>query len=246
MTENPAISWEKWQASVVRVTERYLSWRKKRRLARKAKQKRRNVIVDWLDAIGSAVVIVLLINQYLLQAYQIPSPSMEPTLLVTDRIFVNKIVYGPELIPGMLKIPGPWQPQRGEVIIFESPEYISSGPVVDILQRVIYMVTLSLVDIDKDENGQPKHHFLIKRAVGMPGDRIRVNEGNVEIRTPGSRPRRWAYSSLNTAMWPRASASGFVVGMSSQLSAMLLAPASSWAARAAFTSARGALDSQSR
>ncbi len=186
MTESPAISWENWQVWVVRVTERYLSWRKKRRQARKAKQKRRNVIVDWLDAIGSAVVIVLLINQYLLQAYQIPSPSMEPTLLVTDRIFVNKIVYGPELIPGMLKIPGPWQPQRGDVIIFESPEYISSGPVVDIVQRIIYMVTLSLVDIDKDENGQPKHHFLIKRAVGMPGDRIRMNEGNVEIRTPGS------------------------------------------------------------
>ncbi|HTZ51745.1 MAG TPA: signal peptidase I, partial [Spirochaetia bacterium] len=186
MTENPAGKWENWQVWVVRVTERYLSWRKKRRLARKARQKKRNVIVDWLDAIGSAVVIVLLINQYLLQAYQIPSPSMEPTLLVTDRIFVNKIVYGPELIPGMLKIPGPWLPQRGDVIIFESPEYISSGPVVDVLQRVIYMVTLSLVDIDKDENGQPKHHFLIKRAIGMPGDRIRMNQGNVEILTPGS------------------------------------------------------------
>jgi signal peptidase I len=56
---------------------------------------------------------------------------------------------------------------------------------MDILQRVVYMVTLSLVDIDKDENGQPKHHFLIKRAIGMPGDRIRMNDGNVEILTPG-------------------------------------------------------------
>jgi len=186
MAENPAISLENWQIRMVRLTERYLSWRKKRRLARKARQKRRNVAVDWLDAIGSAVIIVLLINQYLLQAYQIPSTSMEPSLLVSDRIFVNKIVYGPELIPGMLKIPGPWLPQRGDVIIFESPEYISSGPVVDVLQRIIYMVTLSLVDIDKDENGQPKHHFLIKRAIGMPGDRIRMNQGNVEILTPGS------------------------------------------------------------
>jgi signal peptidase I len=186
MTETGSISWEKWEQTLVRLTERYLSWRKKRRLAKKAKQKARNPIVDWIDAIFSAVVIVLLINQYLLQAYQIPSPSMEPSLLVNDRIFVNKIAYGPELIPGMLKIPGPWQPQRGDVIIFESPEYISSGPVVDILQRIIYMVTLSLVDIDKDENGQPKHHFLIKRAIGMPGDRIRMNEGNVEYLTPGS------------------------------------------------------------
>ena len=127
----------------------------------------------WIaDAIASAVVIVLVINQYLLQAYQIPSPSMEPSLLVSDRIFVNKIIYGPELIPGMLKMPGFTVPARGDMIIFESPEYISSGPLKDILQRVIYMVTLSLVDIDKDEYGQPKHHFLIKRAIGMPGDRL--------------------------------------------------------------------------
>ncbi len=179
-------AWARWEISVVSGTEKFLTWRKKRRIAHKEKQKKRNPIVDWIDAIASAVLIVLVINQYLLQAYQIPSPSMEPSLLVSDRIFVNKIVFGPELIPGMLKMPGFKVPARGDVIIFESPEYISSGPVIDVLQRIIYMVTLSLVDIDKDEYGQPKHHFLIKRAIGMPGDRIRMNEGNVEILTPGA------------------------------------------------------------
>jgi signal peptidase I len=186
MTEIGGAAWKNWEKSVQHQTERFLSWRKGRRDARKAKQKKRNPVVDWLDAILSAVVIVLLINQYLLQAYQIPSPSMEPSLLVRDRIFVNKIVYGPELIPGMLKLPGFRQPTRGNVVIFESPEYISSGPIVDVLQRIIYMVTLSLLDIDKDENGQPKHHFLIKRAIGTPGDRIRMNNGDVEILTPGA------------------------------------------------------------
>jgi signal peptidase I len=185
MESGTSAVWVSWESAIVRTTERYLTRRKKRRIARKARQKRRNPVVDWIDAILSAVVIVLLINQYLLQAYQIPSPSMEPTLLVTDRIFVNKIVYGPELVPGMLKLPGFRQPARADVIIFESPDYISSGPVMDILQRVVYMVTLSLVDIDKDENGQAKHHFLIKRAIGMPGDRIRMNKGFVEYLTPG-------------------------------------------------------------
>ncbi len=187
MTESTTGSWSEWEKWIQSVTERYLTRRKKRRDVRKARQKKRNPVVDWLDAILSAVVIVLVINQYLLQAYQIPSESMQPSLLVTDRIFVNKYVYGPELIPGMLKLPGPWQPARGDVIIFESPEYISGGgPLKDILQRVVYMVTLSFVDIDKDENGQPKHHFLIKRAIGMPGDRIRMNKGFVEYLTPGS------------------------------------------------------------
>jgi signal peptidase I len=104
---------------------------------------------------------------------------------VRDRIFVNKIVYGPELIPTMLKMPGFRQPARADVVIFESPEYISGGPLKDILQRIVYMVTLSIIDIDRDENGQPKVHFLIKRAIGMPGDRIRMRQGNVEFRTPG-------------------------------------------------------------
>ena len=174
---------------LVRKTEQFLSWRKRRKLRKKEKQKRKNPILDWLDAILSAVVIVLLINQYLLQAYLIPSQSMIPTLLIGDRIFVNKIVYGPELIPGRIKLPGFRQPKRGEVIIFDNPDYLSPGPAKEILQRIIYMITLTLVDIDKDEYGRPKHHFLIKRAIGMPGDRIRMREGNVEILTPGA--QKW-------------------------------------------------------
>jgi signal peptidase I len=184
------MTWVEWENTVVRATERYLSWREHRKAAKKARQKGRNPAVDWLDAILSAVVIVLLINQYLLQAYQIPSPSMVPTLLEGDRIFVNKIVYGPELAPGIVKLPGFRSMARGDVIIFESPEYIPNtsflGPVLmDILQRAVYMVTLSLVDIDRDQSGNTKKHFLIKRAIGMPGDRLRMRNGNVEILLPG-------------------------------------------------------------
>jgi signal peptidase I len=84
-----------------------------------------------------------------------------------------------------MKLNFPRKPRRAEIIIFENPTYIPIGPVMDILQRVIYMVTLSMVDIDKDEFGNPKHHFLIKRAVGMPGDRLRLNQGNVEFLLPG-------------------------------------------------------------
>ena len=179
------MDFHEWGVRLQRTTERYLTWRKRRRLAKKERQKQKNVILDWLEAIGSAVLIVLLINQFLLQAYQIPSQSMVSTLEIGDRIFVNKLIYGPELIPGMMKINFPRKPRRAEIIIFENPSYISSGPLMEILQRVIYMVTLSLVDIDRDEFGNPKHHFLIKRAVGIPGDRLRLNQGNVEFLLPG-------------------------------------------------------------
>ncbi len=170
-----------WTVRLTGFTERILTWRKRRRLRKKIKQQQKHVIVDWLEAFLWAAGVVLLINQYALQAYQIPSGSMMNTLLLGDRIFVNKIVYGPELLPGLWKLPGFAEPERGEVIIFENPSYISRGTGFDILQRVLYMVTLSIVDIDRDESGEPRAHFLIKRAVGVGGDRFRTREGELDI-----------------------------------------------------------------
>lgn len=172
---------------LITFTERLLTWRKRRRETKRYKQQQKNVILDWLEAFVWAAFVVLLINQYLLQAYQIPSGSMIRTLLIGDRIFVNKLVYGPELIPGYGKLEGFDTPERNDVLIFENPSYIGKGPIFDIAQRVIYMLTLSLVDIDRDEFGQPRDHFLIKRAVGDGGDRFRISGGNMSIRPRGER-----------------------------------------------------------
>ena len=166
-------------------TEKILTARKVRNYKKKKKQEAKNPVLDWIEAFLWAAMVVLLINQYLFQAYQIPSGSMKDTLLIKDRIFVNKIIYGPELLPGKFKVPGLKIPQRGEVIIFENPEYLSKGPVFDIVQRILYMLTLSMVDIDKDENGNPKAHFLIKRQVLQDGDIYRQDKGNLEIKARG-------------------------------------------------------------
>jgi len=171
------------------LTERYLSYRKKTKRIKKEKQKAKNFIVDWLEAFLWAAGVVLLINQYLFQAYQIPSGSMINTLLIGDRIFVNKLIYGPELLPGLAKLPSPIKPKRNDIIIFENPSYLSRGPVFDVAQRIIYMLTLSIVDIDRDENGDPKAHFLIKRAVGMGGDWFMPDRGNMRLRPAGE--SRW-------------------------------------------------------
>ena len=73
-----------------------------RRVRRKIRMQGKHPLLDWAEAIGSAILIVLVINQFLLQAYRIPSESMVPTLLVGDRIFVNKLI-----------LPGPnWYPDR--------------------------------------------------------------------------------------------------------------------------------------
>jgi signal peptidase I len=114
---------------------------------------------------------------------------MIDTLLIGDRVFVNKIIYGPELLPGMLKLPSPIRAERNDIIIFENPSYISRGPAFDIVQRIIYMLTLSFVDIDRDESGEPKAHFLIKRAAGMGGDRFVMERGNMRVLFAGE--DRW-------------------------------------------------------
>jgi signal peptidase I len=171
------------------LTELFLSRRRRIKREKKEKQRKKNLILDWVEAFIWAAGMVLLINQYLLQAYQIPSGSMIDTLLIGDRIFVNKLVYGPEILPGLGKLPSPVRPKRNDIIIFENPSYLSRGPAFDIAQRILYMLTLSLVDIDRDESGEPKVHFLIKRAVGEGGDRFVTREGELRILFSGE--TRW-------------------------------------------------------
>jgi signal peptidase I len=186
MSDKASFSFPVWLQNC---TESCLSRRKARQRIKKEKQRLKNPLLDWIEAFFWAAGVVLLINQYLFQAYQIPSGSMIDTLLEKDRIFVNKVIYGPEFLPGVGKIPSPIKPKREDVIIFESPEYFSKGPVFDIAQRIIYMITLSMVDIDKSETGSPRVHFLIKRAAGMGGDTIDNRQGEMFFRFKGE--TRW-------------------------------------------------------
>ncbi len=167
-------------------TESLLTRRLKRRLKEKMRQQKRNVIVDWLFAILWAASVVLVINQYVFQNYRIPSESMERSLLIGDMIFVDKLSFGPELLPGVAKLRSPIKPQRGQIIVFENPSYLSKGPAFTILQQFLYMLSLTLVDIDRDENGEQRVHYLIKRAVGFEGDRIRIFQGEPHIQPEGS------------------------------------------------------------
>ncbi|MCL2242861.1 MAG: signal peptidase I [Treponema sp.] len=171
------------------VTETYLTRRRRIHRIKKEKRKAKNPIIDWIEAFLWAAGMVLLINQYLVQAYRIPSGSMIDSLNIGDHVFVNKIVFGPELLPGILKVPSPIKPIRNDIIIFENPSYISKGPVFDIAQRIIYMLTLSLVDIDRDVSGEPRVHFLIKRAAGTAGDRFITENGDMKILFSGE--DRW-------------------------------------------------------
>ena len=79
---------------------KWLFWKKEYKEGEK-----RNALLDWLDAIIFAVVVVTFINTFFFQAFKIPSSSMDSSLYTGDHLFVSKLAYGPKLPQTPLTIP---------------------------------------------------------------------------------------------------------------------------------------------
>jgi len=80
--------------------------------------------IEWVGIVAGALVVALVIKTFLLQAFFIPSASMEPTLRIDDRVLVNKLSYQVHAV------------NRGDVIVFRSPPN-EGGAVKDLIKRVI-------------------------------------------------------------------------------------------------------------
>jgi len=156
-------------------------WRKKKTKLKKKKSHLR----EWTDAVIFAIIAATLIRALLVEAYVIPSGSMEGTLLVGDFLFVSKVNYGPRLpitpisfpfsqnkMPVLgtksywnglqlpyFRLPGFSHIKRGDVIVFNYPMEIDAP-----LYR----------PIDKQEN-------YIKRCVGIAGDTLSIRDAVVYI-----------------------------------------------------------------
>lgn len=170
-------------------TVNYLTRRKQIKIYESTHKEKRTVLGElkgWVDALAFAIIVILLINQFLFQLYVIPSPSMQNTMLIGDRVFVNKNIFGLEPYPGGPKIGTTYKRvHRDNIITFYNPEYVSKGPVFDILAQVLFMGTLSLVKIDRNEDGSIAERLLVKRAGAMNGDTVKFIDGNVMIKAAG-------------------------------------------------------------
>ncbi len=116
-----------------------------------------NSVLDWIKAIGTALILALIIRTFAVQAFKIPSGSMIPTLLIGDHLLVNKIIYGtPVDIPftnvTVFHMPGFRMPERGEIIVFKYPE----DPTRDFIKRVIAVEgdTIQMIDQKVYVNGK--------------------------------------------------------------------------------------------
>jgi signal peptidase I len=82
---------------------------------------------EWTKIFQVSVLLFLLIRTFLVEAFKIPSGSMENTLQVGDFLLVNKLVYGAEVPFTHARLPRLRSPQRGDVIVFEFPEDVSKN-----------------------------------------------------------------------------------------------------------------------
>ena len=115
----------------------------------------KKIIVDNIKTIFYALIIAVIIRSFLIQPFFIPSSSMEPNLLVGDRLFVTKFSYGyskhslpfsPPLFNGRIFFS---EPKRGDVVVFKTPSD----------NRTDY----------------------IKRLIALPGDTIQFIDGNIYL-----------------------------------------------------------------
>ena len=121
--------------------------------------KNKSISFEWFKSnalsLIYAILIAVIIRTFLFQAFFIPSSSMEPTLLVGDRLFVSKFTYGyskhsfPFSLPFISDRVLFSEPERGDTIVFKTPENL----------KIDY----------------------IKRLVGLPGDKIQMINGVLNI-----------------------------------------------------------------
>ncbi|MCX5109033.1 signal peptidase I [Streptomyces sp. NBC_00378] len=119
-------------------------------------------------ALGAVcAVFVLLLSNYVVQPFLIPSGSMEPTLRVGDRVLVNKLAYSSGSAP-----------QRGDVVVFDGTgSFVQEPPEQNPVTGLMHSVAASL------GLAEPAATDYVKRVVGVGGDRVVCcdKEGRIEV-----------------------------------------------------------------
>jgi signal peptidase I len=117
-----------------------------------------SAVTEFVVVVAMALAISLVVKTFLVQAFFIPSGSMEDTLLEDDRVVVSKLT------------PGPFDLDRGDIVVFKDPgDWLpppvepDEGPVRSALRTVFTFV--GLLPHDSGEH-------LIKRVIGLPGDTV--------------------------------------------------------------------------
>ncbi len=184
---------------------KWLFWKKEYKEGEK-----RNALLDWLDAIIFAVVVVTFINTFFFQAFKIPSSSMESTLYTGDHLFVSKLTYGPKMPQTPLTIPfthniigrnesystliqndykrlkGFRNVEEGDCVVFGFPHgdtVFVREPAADyhtIIRTYGRDYAYKMYGDVKVRPSDKKDHY-VKRCVAVAGDSLEIKDGQVYV-----------------------------------------------------------------
>lgn len=113
------------------------------------KKKRKSVLREYVESFAVALILALIIKCSVVEAYKIPSGSMEDTLLIGDFLLANKFIYGAKVPLLPLRLPALREPRPGDIVIFKYPRnpkvnYIKrcvavEGQTIEIKDKVLYV-----------------------------------------------------------------------------------------------------------
>lgn len=142
---------------------------RKRRTRSGREEAREPVIVEYARSLFPVIVAVLIIRSFIVEPFRIPSSSMMPTLLIGDFILVNKFSYGLRLPVVHTEVLDLGEPQRGDVVVFRSPD----NPGEDWIKRIVGLPGDHITYANKTlyVNGEPMEQEVLGRYVGSGSGR---------------------------------------------------------------------------
>jgi len=94
-------------------------------LPKEIKSRPLRTVVEWIVLVGAALLVAFIVKTFLFQAFYIPSDSMVPTLVVGDRVLVNKLSYRAH------------EPNRFDIVVFLAPKGTETALIKDLVKRVV-------------------------------------------------------------------------------------------------------------
>ena len=167
-------------------TFNYTFWKKRKKEEKKPKSSFRS----WADAILFAVIAATLLRTFFIEAYTIPTPSMEKSLMVGDYLFVSKTSYGPRVPITPLSFP----------LVHHTLPFVGGKSYSEIIKLAYYRMSgwtdaneSSAIGVERNDcvvfnwpserEGRPidKKENYVKRCVALPGDEIKIEDGTLFI-----------------------------------------------------------------
>ncbi|MCM1163265.1 MAG: signal peptidase I [Muribaculaceae bacterium] len=182
---------------------------------KKSRSKAVRSVMSWVDAIVYALILVYFVFTFVGQNYQIPSSSLEKSLLVGDYLWVNKVAYGPRVPNTPVHFPlvqntfpiintksylehpqwsykrlkGLGNVKRGDIVVFNFPagDTICTKVQNPDYYTLVRMYGRQTIDANPQTFGEvmyrpvDRRENYVKRAVGLPGERISIVDGVIHI-----------------------------------------------------------------